>query len=467
MDVELRYQQELDYLYSFIDHSMTRNLRNAPENFNLERIAQFLALLGNPQSSYKVVHVAGTKGKGSTAALIANALFEGGYNVGFYTSPHLSDYCERIQINHIILSHTDFIKLIESMKPYISKVAGITTFELTTALAFLYFQQQKVDFAVVEVGLGGRLDATNVVDPLVSVITSLSLDHINVLGDTLAQIAFEKGGIIKPNRPVVISPQKEEARRVLYRIAEERNSPLIEVGRDYLYSAGAHNLEGQNFMVWPKEEQAAVNRYIESGGRDEWSPKRFHIPLLGFHQIINAATAYSALETMKKLGVKLTDDQIYNGFSSVVWPGRFEILSRRPLIVVDSAHNRESALRLRQAVEDYFPGKTVTLVFGASEDKDIEGMLFELLPRVNNVVATKSNHPRAMEPEKIVEYVLKFGKRGFATESIEAALEKALAVAGNESLILVTGSLFVAAAMRDVWKSEQITHNQPLLKKVM
>lgn len=448
---EKDYQEELDYLYSFIDYSMTRNLRNAAENFNLDRMRKFMELLGNPQNSYKVIHVAGTKGKGSTSALIANALLEAGYRVGFYTSPHLTDYCERIQVNHANLPHSAFIDLMKSIRPFINLVEGITTFELTTALAFLYFQQQKVDFAVVEVGLGGRLDATNVVDPLVAVITALSLDHINVLGDTLAQIAFEKAGIIKNDRPVVISPQKEEARRVLYRVAAERNAPLIEVGRDFLYAAGAHNLEGQNFSVWSQNEQNSVTKFIESGGREEWSPKRFHIPLLGFHQIQNAATAFATLEIVKGMGVNISDEEIYRGFAKVNWPGRFEVLSKKPLLVIDSAHNRESALRLRQTVDDYFPGKPVTLVFGASEDKDIDGMLLELLPRMNNVVATKSTHPRAMDPELIVESVLKFGKRGFATTSIEAALEKAIDLAGNESLILVSGSLFVAAAMRDVW----------------
>lgn len=451
MDTESVYQKRLEYLYSFIDHSLTRNLRNSPENFNLDRMRTMMSLLGNPQDSYQVVHVAGTKGKGSTSAMIASALQQANFKVGFYTSPHLQDYCERIQVNKMNLSHQDFIALFDELTPYIDQVEGITTFELTTALAFLYFHKQNVDFAVVEVGLGGRLDATNIVDPIVSTITSLSLDHINVLGDTLAQIAFEKAGIIKPGRPVVIAPQKEEARRVLYRIAEERNSNLLEVGKDILYAASAHNLDGQTFIVWSKEDQSFVNHFIESGGRDEWAPKRFHIPLLGFHQVQNAATAYATIQVLISSGVKITDEDIGIGFTKVIWPGRFEIISKRPLIIIDSAHNRESALRLRLAIDDYFPGIPVTLVFGASEDKDIEGMLIELLPRAKTIVSTKSFHPRAMDPELIVDYSQKLGKRGYITNSIEEAVEKALELAGNETLILVTGSIFVAAAVREVW----------------
>jgi len=451
MDIESHYQKQLEYLYSFIDHSLTRNLRNSPENFNLDRMRSMMSFLGEPQKKYQVIHVAGTKGKGSTAALIANVLQQANYKAGFYTSPHLHDYCERIKINNTNLSHQDFIKLMDEIKPYINKVEGITTFELTTAIALLYFYIQKVDFAVIEVGLGGRLDATNIVDPLVSVITSLSLDHINVLGDTLAQIAYEKAGIIKPGCPVVIAPQKEEARRVLYRIAEERNSEVIEVGKDLLYAASAHNLDGQSFIVWPKEEQSFVNHYIESGGRDEWAPKRFHIPLLGFHQVQNAATAYATVLEIQKSGVKIRDEEIIKGFEKVEWPGRFEIINKKPLIIIDSAHNRESSLRLRLAIDDYFPGVPVILVFGASEDKDIEGMLIELLPRVKSVVSTKSFHPRALEPENIVEYALKLGKRGYFTNSVEEAIEKALELAGSEALILVTGSIFVAAAVREVW----------------
>jgi len=451
MDIENRYQLALDYLYSFIDHSLTRNFRNSPDNFDLNRMRKMMTILGNPQTKYKVIHVAGTKGKGSTSAFIANVLQEAGYNVGFYTSPHLNDYCERIQVNQIKMSHPNFVDLIDEIRPFIELVEGITTFELTTAIAFLYFSKQKIDYAVVEVGLGGRLDATNIVDPIVSVITSLSLDHINVLGDTLAQIAYEKAGIIKPGKPVVISPQKEEAKRVLIRIAEERDSELIEVGEDYLYASSSHNLDGQSFIVWSKDEQLAVSKFIESSGRDEWVPKRFHIPLLGFHQVQNAATAYAALQVLINSGTKITDLNISNGFQKVVWPGRFEVICKKPLIIIDSAHNRESALRLRLAIDDYFPGIPVTLIFGASEDKDIEGMLAELLPRVKLVVATKSFHPRALEPKIIVEYALKSGKRGYETNSVEEAVDKALELAGNESIILVAGSLFVAAAVREVW----------------
>lgn len=462
MNLEEEYQKKLDYLYTFIDYSLTRDMRYTSDKFNLERMHHFLALMGDPHKAYHVIHVAGTKGKGSTSALITNALKMSGLKTGFYTSPHLQDYCERIQVDLYPIPHAIFIELVDYMIPYIEQVKEITTFELTTALAFLYFQRQAVDIAVMEVGLGGRLDATNVVDPIVSVITSLSLDHVNVLGDTLAKIAFEKGGIIKPGRPVVVAPQKEEARIVLERIAKERNSPLIQVGKDYLYAAASHDLDKQSFFVWPKEEQSLVNMYIESAGRDEWKPVRLQIPLLGFHQVQNAATAFVTLETINRNGINVHLDDISRGFSEVNWPGRFEILSKKPLIVIDSAHNRESALRLRNAIDDYFPGMPKVLVFGASEDKDIQGMLIELIPRVKTIVATKSTHPRAVEPEVIVNYALQFGLRGIQTSSIEEGLDTALRLAGDEALVLVTGSLFVAGAVRDVWlnrkSTEKVSH---------
>lgn len=451
MDIETKYQEALDYLYTFIDYSMTRNMRYTEEKFNLDRMRKFMELFDNPHKKYPVIHVAGTKGKGSTSALIAHALFEEGYKVGFYTSPHLHDFCERIQVDFIPMKHEEMVAIVEELKLKIPLVAEITTFELMTAMAFIYFMNKQVDYAVIEVGLGGRLDATNVVSPLISVITSLSLDHINVLGDTLAKIAYEKGGIIKNNIPVVVAPQKDEAILVLKKIAEERNSPMFQVGKDYLYAQAAKSLSGQNFFVWPKEDQIAVNAFIESAGREDWEPTKFHIPLLGFHQVQNAATAFTTLTVLRQNGLRISDNSIRKGFANVVWPGRFEVLNRRPFIVIDSAHNRESALRLRSAVDDYFPGIPVILVFGASEDKDIDGMLVELLPRVKIVITTKSIHPRAISPEDLVKKVNQMGVRAIPTQSLEEAFDQALKVAGKENLILVAGSIFVAGGMRDVW----------------
>jgi dihydrofolate synthase/folylpolyglutamate synthase len=236
------YQEALDYIYKFVDYSLTRNFNFSAENFNLERIRAFLELLGNPHLQYRVIHVAGTKGKGSVSAFLASALRAGGYLTGLYSSPHLQDYTERIQINGRLITQCDFTELVEECKPKIGQIARLTTFEITTGIAFLYFARQKVDIAVIEVGLGGRLDATNVVSPLVSVITSISYDHTHILGDTLEKIAMEKGGIIKPGRPVVFAPQKREALQKLEHIAADCRSQIIQVGEDYLYAPLTHSL---------------------------------------------------------------------------------------------------------------------------------------------------------------------------------------------------------------------------------
>jgi dihydrofolate synthase/folylpolyglutamate synthase len=448
---EIGYQEALDYLYSFVDYSLTRNFHFSAEKFNLERMVSFLELLGNPHQQYKVIHVAGTKGKGSVSALIASALFSAGYRVGFYTSPHLQDYAERIQIDGHPIPHADFTALVEDLKPQIAKIERLTTFEITTALAFLYFARQKVDISVIEVGLGGRLDATNVISPLVSVITSISYDHTHILGDTLAKIATEKGGIIKRDRPVVTAPQKEEARQIIENIAAESRSQIIRVGQDYFYAPLTHSLDGQSLLVWSAVDQPLVNDYIESGGRHTWEPLRLNIPLLGYHQVVNAATAYATLQVVCKEGNKLTDGDIRKGFADVFWPGRFEVLRRSPVVIVDSAHNQDSALRLRLAIDDYIPGQPVILLFGTSEDKDVKGMLGELLPRSRRVIATQSLHPRAMEADKLVESAHQFGCPAQAVIPVEAALALSLELAGNEAAIVVAGSLFVAAAVRESW----------------
>ncbi len=453
------YQAALDFLYSFIDYSLTRNLRNAPEKFDLARMEALLDALGQPHRAYAVFHVAGTKGKGSTAAFIASALQAQGYRVGLYTSPHLEDFAERIRVNGRPIPHRDLPAVVAQLKPWTERIAGLTTFELTTAAAFLYFAEQQVEVAVVEVGLGGRLDATNVVHPLVSVITPISYDHTAILGNTLEAIAGEKAGIIKPGVPVVMAPQPEEAARKIRSVAVARTAPLVEVGRDWLYAPVARSLDGQVLFVWHRAEQPLVDAYVESGGFQEWEPTRLRIPLLGPHQIDNAATAYAALQVARRRGLVMSQEAIRRGFAATRWPARFEVLHRNPPLVVDGAHNRAAAHQIRLTLDEYFPNWPLILVFGASADKDIRGMLAELAPRAQLIVATRSTHPRAADPETLVALAHQFGRPARAFPTMEEALRAAFAYAGGEAVVLVTGSLFAAAAARSVWQQAAlVTH---------
>jgi dihydrofolate synthase/folylpolyglutamate synthase len=451
MEIDRKYQETLDYLYSYIDYSLQKTFRYSPEKFDLGRMRDFMAVLGNPQNEYRILHVAGTKGKGSVSALCASAIQESGVKVGLYTSPHLQDYAERIQVDGAPIPHAELIALVEEIKPQIAESPEITTFEITTALAFLYFARCEVDTAVMEVGLGGRLDATNVCTPEVTVITSISYDHTYLLGETLAEIAGEKAGIIKSGIPVVVSPQEEEALQVIKSIAAKWEAPLIQVGVDYLYQQLDKSLEGQRLQVWRKSDQTRMDRY--SPGSDlDWEPVQLTIPLLGIHQLENAATAYTALQVGREKGVEISDQGIRNGFQNVQWPARFEILRQDQPMIIDSAHNRDSAHKLRIVLEDYYPGVPVILVFGASEDKDIRGMYTELQPRVRQIVATKSTHPRATDPEKLTEIARGMDLMAVSTNSVEEALDEAELLADGEAIILVTGSIFVAAAARSAWQ---------------
>jgi dihydrofolate synthase / folylpolyglutamate synthase len=456
MDIDSAYQQALDYLYSFVDYSLTRNLSYSPEKFDLGRMVALMDRLEHPERSFKSIHIAGTKGKGSVAAICASVLRAAGYRTGFYTSPHLQEYTERIQFNGEQIAKADLVELIEEIKPHVAAIERLTTFEITTALAFLHFAHQHADVAVLEVGLGGRLDATNVVTPLVAVITSLSMDHMNVLGDTLTKIAAEKAGIIKAGRPVVVSPQKDEARKVVEQAATERGSRLVQVGMETRFAARQHSLDGQSLWIWEAVDQAKFDAFIENESAEDWQPLELTIPLLGHHQVQNAATAYVALQTACAEGLELESTAIRQGMAQVNWPGRFEILHRDPFVVIDSAHNQDSALKLRLAMDDYFPGKDVVLLFGASEDKDIEGMFSELMPRVRRVIATQSIHPRAMEAHKLVDLAHRYGVQAQAILPLEKALTAAFGMAGQDTVLLATGSLFVAAAVREAWQKMEI-----------
>jgi len=437
-NTEIAYNKALDYLYSFVDYSLKHISELAKAEFNLDRMFALMEELGNPQKKYPIIHVAGTKGKGSVSALCASALQAAGYKVGLYTSPHLLDYVERIQVNGEPISHEFMIELVDEIKPAVAKIPKLTTFEITTALGFLSFARQGCSAAVIEVGLGGRLDATNIVTPKVSVITSLSYDHMAVLGNTLAEIAGEKAGIIKPGVPVVSSLQKEEALEVLERIAKLNNSAMTLIGKDVKFELLNSSLDGQSLSIARSGAERSRSAAVE-----------VKIPLLGSHQLENAATAYAALQVS---GIPIKDEAIQKGFSQVKWRARFEVLRREPPVVIDSAHNRDSALRLRETLDEYFPDRPVILIFCALEDKDISGILVELKPRIERVVATHADHPRAPSAEWIAEQVKQAGIPVEAISPVSSALERALELAGTQKLVLSAGSVAFAGEVSAAWQ---------------
>ena len=431
-----RYQLALDYIYSFVDFSRTHQENLSPENFDLSRMTRFMDLLGSPQDDFPCLHIAGSKGKGSVSAFCASVLEKAGYQVGLYTSPHLKDFEERIQINQQPMNRDRLVSLVEEIKPAVSQVPGLTTFEIMTGLGFLYFARQSVDIAVIEVGLGGRLDATNVVTPLVSVITSLYLDHTSILGDSLDQIAFEKGGIIKSGVPVVSAPQDEKAIDVIRDIARKSSAALVEVGRDYAFQPLSRSLEGQVFMIQGGEGQP---------------PLEFQIPLLGDYQVVNAATAYAALDLLRERGIPVKKEHIEQGLKDVYWPARFEVLQTQPPVIVDSAHNPASIGKLRETIDDFFLDLDLILIFGISEDKQLAGMLKEILPRTKYLITTKADHPRAMDPDELAGKADGYECTIEVIPKVGDALKKGLSLAGEKDLLVVTGSIFVAASARIAW----------------
>ena len=436
------YEDALAYLEHFTNAEPQPNTQLAmDQTLNLERVTRLLEWLGNPHQRYPVVHIAGTKGKGSVSAVCASVLQAAGYRVGLYTSPHLQDFCERIQVQREMIPREAVVALVERMRPAIDAIPHLRTFELYTALGCLYFAEQKVDAAVLEVGVGGRLDATNVVTPAVAVIASLSLEHTALLGNTLAEIAAEKGGIIKPGVPVVVAPQAPEALAVLKRLAAERAAPLTLIGIDWTFRSVDHSLDGQRLEVQP------------AGG----PAQQLDLTLLGAHQAENGAVAYAALSILRERGWSIPPEALAEGFRRVHWPGRFEILSRRPMVVVDGAHNQDSARRLMAAVRDYLPGRPVTLIFGASRNKEVAAMFADLLgdgtEAVSRVILTEANTPRAWDAHELMALAQAAspGRPMLVVRPVAQALEKALELSAPEAVILVCGSLYVVAGARAAW----------------
>ena len=414
------YSEALAYLNQFINYERTQPQQYAPETLSLDRVDHLLDRIGRPDRAYRSIHIAGTKGKGSTAAMIESCLRAAGYRTGFYTSPHLHTFRERMRVDNEYISQDMFAQLVDELEPQLGAVGGVTWFEIVTTLAFMFFARKQIDVAVLEVGLGGRFDATNVVTPLVSVITSLSLDHMNLLGATIEQIAFEKAGIIKPHVPVVSAPQAPEALDVLRRVARVRGVKLI--------------------LPRPQAPSSETRFSIAGEG--------VKLPLLGAHQLSNAAVAVAALQVTNERGLFVSDAAIRQGLETVTWPGRLEILNRDPLLVVDGAHNGDSAQKLAQALYDVFGVEKWTLVIGVSGDKDVPAIFAALMPRAERVIVTRARSVRAADVELLAEQVVKHGQEPCLASSVREALTVAQQSAEP---IIVTGSLFTVADAREAW----------------
>jgi len=435
--------EAMNYILSFSDYERSTDEALAPIHYNLDRVRQLLHLLGDPHWRFRSVHVAGTKGKGSTAAMIASVLSCAGFRTGFFSSPHLHSFRERIRVAGELIHEEEICRIVEQIRPAAeslernnANLGSLTTFEITTALAFRHFADIGVDIAVLEVGLGGRLDATNVVEPLVAVITSISLDHTQVLGTTLAEIAREKAGIIKHGGIVVSAPQQDEALDVIRDVAHDRDAKLFLVGQDWRWQSAKGYADS-----------SAASPITVSGPFGQID--NLKVPLLGEHQLVNAATAVATLQALRLRGIEISDERIRDGIAGVRWPGRIEVLSEKPLIIVDGAHNGDSMHKLSNAIRAIFPGKRVILVFGASADKDLPGMLNEIVPLASHTIITKSAHPRSADTERIASQALSLTNSISVAPDVRTALSVAHKTARPEDIICVTGSLFIVAEARE------------------
>ncbi|HSN78496.1 MAG TPA: folylpolyglutamate synthase/dihydrofolate synthase family protein [Anaerolineae bacterium] len=446
MSLPSLYQAALDYIFNYVDYERRRSVPYTETAWDLERTRRVLHGLGDPHLTLRYVHVAGSKGKGSTAANVDAILRASGLRTGFYSSPHLHTFRERIRIDGQLIGQQDVVQLLAQCQPAIEAVPGITTFEIITVLALLHFAQQQVEWVVLEVGLGGRLDATNVVVPAVSVITPISLEHTALLGDTLDLIAREKAGIIKPDVPVVVAPQHAEALAAIEEVATRRGSRLVLAGRDWTWRSIADSVAGQTFDV-----AAAVSPW----GPDELAA--LHTPLLGAHQLANATTAIAACAELARQGAPVTADSLRRGLAQVVWPGRLEVLAAPPLsqqtLVLDSSHNDTSARLLRSALAHYFPGRPLHLVVGVSNDKDAAGILAELLPGAQGALLTRSRHPRAADPIELAPIAARYlpADRIRVVLTAPEALTQALEQAEPDAIVCLAGSLFIAGEGREAW----------------
>ncbi len=416
------YQHSLDYLYSLEKFGMI---------FGLEKVKAILEAIGNPHHEIQTIHIGGTNGKGSTAAMMASILQQEGYHVGLYTSPHLIRFTERIKVDGKEIDQEEVAELTEWIRERI-EAYGVTPpftfFDFTTAMAILYFKQKRVDLAILEVGLGGRLDSTNVVDPLLSIITNVSKDHEEVLGKTLQKIAYEKAGIIKQGRPLITATSQPSILRLFSRICKEKGSPFYRMGKEFSYipcEGGHFHYQGLHRKFW----DLTVN-------------------LHGSHQILNAVTALGALEVLDELGYLVSNEAMITGLAKVEWPGRLEMVCSSPRVFLDGAHNPAGAHVLKESLQKEFEYKRLILIIGIMKDKNYKSILQTLAPIADHLILTQPNIPRAASPAVLQKALEQNGEKAEIVEGVQRAIDRGLSMASSEDLLCITGSLYTVGEAR-------------------
>lgn len=416
----------------------TRPAVAGDERVKLRRVRALLARLGDPHRALPTVLVAGTKGKGSTAAMMASVLQAAGYRVGLYTKPHLVEYRERFRVDGEMIPPEALAEAVAVVAPHAEAMAadpdGVPTyFEVSVAIAFWHFARARIHLAVVEVGLGGRLDATNVADPLVAVLTPVSFDHMEVLGTTLGAIAREKAGIVRPQGAVVSAPQVPEALAEIIDVCTALGARLVLVDEQMRIRPASSTLYDQTFTL-----------------EGPWGPYGLlRLPLVGAHQLTNAATAAAALEVLGERGFPVSKEAVRDGLAALRWPARVEVVHERPYVVVDVAHNPASIAALRQTIETIFPGRRLILVFGMVATHDHRAGTSLIAPLAEVVIATTPHHAKPLPAAVLAEEAARYAPRVEVCEDPRAAVDRALALAGPEDVVVVTGSFFLVGEVRE------------------
>jgi dihydrofolate synthase/folylpolyglutamate synthase len=434
----MNYQEAESYVLGLTDYERLSGSVLTAANYDLRRVYALLRELGDPHLCAPSVHIAGTKGKGSTASMIAGVLSAAGYRTGLYTSPHLHTVRERFRVDGRMISEEEFASIATAIEPIVRELnrkiefGMLTTFEVLTAIAFSYFRDVGVDYQVLEAGLGGRLDATNVVKPQVCVITSVSLDHTELLGNTVEKIAEEKAAIIKEGCVAVSGPQTAGVAGVLERVCNEKGVSLVEVGDEVTFCRTAADMRGQSVAVTTRLRVYDLR-----------------LTLLGEFQMENAAVAVAALEGLASRGAKIGVEDFGRGFAAVRWPGRMQVLRTKPLVVVDGAHNPYSIGRLVDAIRSDLNYRRCFLVFGASADKDLSGMAIEAARLNCSVFVVAANHPRAAKTGQLLGVFEKAGVQAKDGGTVPGSLDLLIGQVKERDLVCVTGSLFVVAEAID------------------